>query len=422
MSVYRRKNRPTWYYDFERNGARFHGSTGETEKGKAQAKERELIVAAERAIRDGHAGSPAGSAARGVFNIDSRGVSTDGNTRPALAWNAAAERYYQEKAQHEASAATTDGHLADLVRLLGPDTCLHDTDDAALATFAATRRAEKSKRAPRDHAPSCRCEACALSPATVNRQIELARRVMKRARKTWKVRVPAEWPDFAAHRLPEPDERVREASYGEEDAILAALRPDLRDLAVAAAIAGLRRANLVTLTWPQVDFDNRVIRYMAKSRRRKGGVRRVVPMTRALEILLRRQQGHDPMRVWTYVAQRSRGGRDPARRRVKGRRYPLTVQGWDRVWRAALKAAGVTDFRWHDWRHTAATRQLRATGNLGGVQKLLGHASIASTARYAHVLIDDLRDDMEAAARPPRIVAAGDDAPPEPTDREAREG
>ncbi|HZY12824.1 MAG TPA: tyrosine-type recombinase/integrase, partial [Beijerinckiaceae bacterium] len=42
-------------------------------------------------------------------------------------------------------------------------------------------------------------------------------------------------------------------------------------------------------------------------------------------------------------------------------------------------------------RHPTATRLLRQEGNLRIVQKLLRHSEIATTARYAHVLDEDLR-------------------------------
>jgi integrase len=41
----------------------------------------------------------------------------------------------------------------------------------------------------------------------------------------------------------------------------------------------------------------------------------------------------------------------------------------------------VTDFRFQDFRHTAATRLVRATGNLKMAQKLLSHAELATTSR-----------------------------------------
>jgi integrase len=57
------------------------------------------------------------------------------------------------------------------------------------------------------------------------------------------------------------------------------------------------------------------------------------------------------------------------------------------------------NYRFDDNRHTAATDLLRATGNLKTVQKLLRHANIATTAKYAHVLDDDVREGMETAEK-----------------------
>ena len=77
--------------------------------------------------------------------------------------------------------------------------------------------------------------------------------------------------------------------------------------------------------------------------------------------------------------------------RRSGERYPFTKSGWRKQWSRALKAAGIEDFRFHDLRHTAATRTLRASGNMKAVQKMLGHSDITTTARYAHVMVDDVR-------------------------------
>ncbi|EHS52593.1 integrase family protein [Rhizobium sp. PDO1-076] len=49
----------------------------------------------------------------------------------------------------------------------------------------------------------------------------------------------------------------------------------------------------------------------------------------------------------------------------------------------AAPSAGVQSFRFHDTRHTTATRILRAS-NLKVTQRLLGHADIATTTKYAH--------------------------------------
>jgi integrase len=75
---------------------------------------------------------------------------------------------------------------------------------------------------------------------------------------------------------------------------------------------------------------------------------------------------------------------------VKGQRYPITKNGLNACWRRIRAAADVANFRFHDFRHDLATKLLRDTGNLKLVQKVLNHTDIKSTARYAHVLDEDI--------------------------------
>ncbi len=55
------------------------------------------------------------------------------------------------------------------------------------------------------------------------------------------------------------------------------------------------------------------------------------------------------------------------------------------------------NFRFHDTRHTTASRLVRASGNLRLAQNLLGHEKIETTLKYAHVTDDDLRAAMTAS-------------------------
>jgi integrase len=58
----------------------------------------------------------------------------------------------------------------------------------------------------------------------------------------------------------------------------------------------------------------------------------------------------------------------------------------------ALRAAGIKSFRWHDVRHTYASR-LRQTGTpLGNIAELLGHKGLAMSRRYAHLSISNLHE------------------------------
>jgi integrase len=61
----------------------------------------------------------------------------------------------------------------------------------------------------------------------------------------------------------------------------------------------------------------------------------------------------------------------------------------------ALEKAKVTDFHFHDLRHTCATRRVQAGVDLYKVQRLLGHKSPTMTQRYAHHYPESLRDGIE---------------------------
>jgi integrase len=97
--------------------------------------------------------------------------------------------------------------------------------------------------------------------------------------------------------------------------------------------------------------------------------------------------------VFTYVAART----DPRKKLVKGQRYRITDAGLKTAMRRKTAAAGVENFRFHDTRHTAATRVLRKS-NLRVVQELLGHADVATTTKYAHAMKEDVRAALNAAS------------------------
>jgi integrase/recombinase XerD len=79
-----------------------------------------------------------------------------------------------------------------------------------------------------------------------------------------------------------------------------------------------------------------------------------------------------------------------------GCRGPLTAQGLQRVWKAAIKRAGLpVELSIHSARHTLAVHLLKKTGNLRQVQKQLGHSSPTITAAmYADVTFEDMQDGL----------------------------
>jgi integrase len=217
----------------------------------------------------------------------------------------------------------------------------------------------------------------------------LLRRVMRRARKNWSVTILKE-PDWKEHFLPERKRLVREIT-SEEDTVLDGVESvEYAQLREFAEIMGLRRKEML-LTWPQVDFDERIIRVIGK-----GGVPAILPLTQRAYEILWGLRGNDKLHVFTFVAQRTRRCPKTEREFVRGRRYPMTYYGIGTNRRRKWSKAGV-DARLHDTRHTTGQRTLRATGNLRLVQTLLRHTEIRTTATfYTDTTMTDLRAGMES--------------------------
>ncbi|MEQ8450597.1 MAG: site-specific integrase [Nitratireductor sp.] len=340
MSVYKRAGQAVYAYDFRVRGVRFSGSTGCTSRREAERYEETARTAAQAQVID--------------------------RTKP-MTFAVASSLYWDEVGQHHRNHVDTERSLAWLQKQIGKSTKISAISAATIASAVAKRRGE------------------GVSAATVNRSVcEPLRAILKRCGGVWGQKVqPISWKD---HFLKEPQERIREANIDEEAKLLATIRADYRPALRFAFMSGCRLNEIVTLEWSRVDFFNRQYTVIGK-----GDKARSIPMTDAVYELLWGEKDNHPTSVFTYKAVKTRDGKQ------RGKRYPLTENGLKTQWRRVKRDAGVTNFRFHDTRHTAATRLLRASGNLKYVQKLLGHAHLATTSRYAHVTTDDLRAGLEAA-------------------------
>lgn len=354
MSVYKRKGSPFYQYEFQRGGVRFSGTTKRTSKVAALAFEKE---------RKHEAG------------LELKARSVEGATKE-LTINQAADRYWQEKGQYEGASETVFSRLANLVRILGPDTYLHQVDTDKLSRFVSKRRGEPSRAGGLP------------ANATVNRDIELYRTLRNRAENVWNANV-GKTPMYRSVLLEEPDDRIRELSLDEEEAFFEVLREDYAPVIEFLLLSGLRRNNGILLLKRQVNWTDRIITVKQKSKK-PGGKMLTVHMTKRVEELIRSQWMHHETCVWTYEAERD------TQTKTRGNRYPITVAGFKSHTKRAIKKAGIEDFSIHDLRHTFASRFTRRNGNLELTRRALGHADIATTTRYAHVTQDDLRKGMEA--------------------------
>lgn len=369
MSVYIRADAKDGFYtyDFQLQGRRFSGPTGCTSKREAREVEKARKIEAKAAI-----------AVEQAFS--------DPNMTVAIATS----RYWLEVGQNHENWKNTEWSMAWLVAHFGPDFLLQNINDEKVSAMVARRRGEfvPSQRKPgrKYRTPERRRR---VSPATVNRTvIQPLREIILRAEKLWGARTGEV--DWSKHLLAEPKERVREASIGEEAAIMAELSRGY-DVAVEFAfLNGCRRMEILGLEWSRVDFFGRRFTVIGK-----GNKPRSIPMTKRTFEILWLQQNFHAEKVFTYIAART--VKTAGRTLVKGSRYPLTEAGLKIAMRRAVPKAGVKNFHFHDTRHTAATRVLRKS-NLKVVQQLLGHEDIKTTTKYAHAMMDDVLNALEAAS------------------------
>lgn len=342
MSVYKPKNSRVWHYDFQWQGRRFYGSTGQTSRRSAEQ-----------------------------FEVGERRKATLGETeKRGLTVDQAFGTWFEARGRHTKTAKTVEGQIAVMVAAFGKSVpfealTIGDYDGLVAKLLGKGRKS-----------------------ATANRYVELARRVTRyTASRGYAVPV-IKWGDIL---LSEPKERSRELSTDEEARLFAKLPHDLAQVVRFAIMSGLRRSALIRLRWNDVDLHARRLTYT-----NKGGASEMLPLTDAMVAHIANQPKVGPF-VFTYECERTAPKRPGRTARIKGNRYPFSKQGWARKWRRALKEAGVEDYRFHDNRHTFGSRVTRASGNLKVTQKLMAHTNIATTTRYVHALEDDMRDALFAA-------------------------
>ncbi|MCF1502956.1 tyrosine-type recombinase/integrase [Afifella sp. H1R] len=381
MSVYRPKDRdgqpksPYWHYEFRLGGRRFFGSTRQTSRREAVKVEAE---ARRRAARDIAAGRETDTSA-----ID-------------LVFG----RFWQEKGQHDASSDVTfyrldalERGLTSVLRDRGRPPLVGEIDDEVLAAYVARRRGEPVRRPRRNGSVFERPR----SPSDVNRDVQLLRRVLRRAKNVWKLAI--DLPAWGEHLFVEPAERVVDMSAALEAEILAAMRPDFRPAMRWLVLSGLRLSNALPLDPRAVDFGERIVTARLKSRQ-PGGRLLVLPLTQPMLVLLANEIGRHPDAVFTYIAQSTRAASGARPAIIRGMRYPLRPETFYDEFKRAVRRCGHPELRPHDLRHVAGTRILRATGNLRMAAGQLGHTRVTTTQRYAHYLVDELRAAMTAAHVP----------------------
>jgi integrase len=220
--------------------------------------------------------------------------------------------------------------------------------------------------------------AAGMSHATINRELMLLSAAISHAKKTqgWELPNP-----IRPCLLTEPPGRVRWLSKSDAQRLIAVARqqpkaPYLADFVVLALHTGCRSGELLNLEWPRVDLARSIL--LLEAQHTKTAQRRTVPLNShalsALQSRLAWRDAHYPASAHVFL---SRSGQP--------------ILSIKKSFASALAAAGISDFRIHDLRHTCAAWLVTAGVPLIVVRDLLGHASITITEIYAHLAPDNVR-------------------------------
>lgn len=168
----------------------------------------------------------------------------------------------------------------------------------------------------------------------------------------------------------EPKHRIAWLSEEQEARLVATMAPELIDLMVVLIDTGLRRGEALRLNKQDVHEDKGYLAvWQTKTEAYKN-----VPMTlRVAEIIARRLQLYP-----------------------SGPLFPeLTVNQINYLWNKSKAAAALPDLHIHDLRHTTASRLMQRGANIYVVKEIMGHASVSTTERYAHLDGSEARAVME---------------------------
>lgn len=169
---------------------------------------------------------------------------------------------------------------------------------------------------------------------------------------------------------------------------------------------GARKSEIEALRWDEVDFERSALRL----RDSKTGAKVVAIGAPALAILSDLAAKAESVRAQQASNAKVTGEALPA---ASAYVFPASRgvsphwSGTKRVWEAVRADAGLADVRLHDLRHTYASLAIGAAGggqSLAIIGKLLGHKDVRTTARYAHLGDDPVR---QAADRISHAAAAG---------------
>lgn len=181
-------------------------------------------------------------------------------------------------------------------------------------------------------------------------------------------------PCFRVRKFQPNNQRLRVLSADEEERLFAALGENelVKRIVTLALHTGMRRGEIFNLKWFDVDFN----RMFIQIRESKSNKKRLVPMNETVQKMLLSIKRKSE---FVFPSPKT-GGR---------------LDNIKRSFRRAVNEAQVKNFRFHDLRHTAATRMADAGADAFSLARILGHSDIRMTSRYTHATDAAIRRAVE---------------------------
>ncbi len=225
---------------------------------------------------------------------------------------------------------------------------------------------EKRGKIPPEYKPKL------ASQGTKIKHLSFLRALLRAAEREWKVleRAPVIRVPVAKER------RVRWLKPEEAQRLIRECSEPLKSTVEFALCTGLRRSNITNLKWEQIDLQKRMAWIYADES--KSGRAIGVALNDTACAVLRKNIGRHDEYVFVYVEKvKHDNGRTSKQTR------PVSSNA-NTGWRAALKRAGIEDFRFHDLRHTWASWLIMAGVPISVLQEMGGWQNINMVRRYAH--------------------------------------
>jgi integrase len=262
---------------------------------------------------------------------------------------------------------------------------LCDIDANRIASYQARRKTEKA------------------SARTLNKELQVLRQILKR-HKLWSnlqgdVRFEREHSDIGKA-LSREDEKNLLAACGSN--------PLLNAVVTLALNTALRKNEIRTLQWSQIDFEKRTV--TVGRTKTQAGSGRVIPLNQSAFDALVRWAGRlveADSEDYVFPACEAAGieREHPDKQRIDPAR---PIKSWRSAWRAALKRAGL-QMRFHDLRHTCITKLAESQASEHTLMAIAGHVSRKMIEHYSHIRLEAKRAALDAIAAQPlqAVIGAG---------------